>query len=407
MILRLWKNRQITPWSMLPLNRLEQAVTAVLLLSISAPWGHAEEVAGGKVRLRDRSQIRRVSLEECEAVSQPVPKQTANERWNGLKSKYQPSSTDSEFVNVTNSRRSANSDIRPFPEVVNDDIAVADEWAQTQTPADDTTERSDDAGLNADEPDELVLDENRPDAKHPQQIATEPLPISDFEAEPSWVSASAADLNDLIDAEAEQGKDAAESESLGNAVEKSEPETAVPAASPTGTESKNVPMPKTNEPGYTRQSGARRPPKMNEISPHYDVTIDQDIREFAKEQARQYNVEFSKGPFPQRSFPGLVYQWEPSNLYHLPLYFEDPQLERYGHTYGPIAQPFVSIARFSTQLAFLPYQMTIDPVCTPKYALGWYRPGDCAPKLHYQPPLNATAAAVEAGVVTGLFFAIP
>ena len=82
-------------------------------------------------------------------------------------------------------------------------------------------------------------------------------------------------------------------------------------------------------------------------------------------------------------------------------------MERYGHTYGDHIQPVMSIARFGVQTIGLPYQVAIDPFCYPKYALGWYRPGETAPKLHYQIPLNLKAAAVEAAVVTGLVFAIP
>ena len=67
----------------------------------------------------------------------------------------------------------------------------------------------------------------------------------------------------------------------------------------------------------------------------------------------------------------------------------------------------VSAGRVGTQLIGLPYQMTIDPIQKKMYALGWYRPGECAPHKHYQIPLSARAAAVQGGVVTGLIFLIP
>ena len=135
--------------------------------------------------------------------------------------------------------------------------------------------------------------------------------------------------------------------------------------------------------------------------------IDQDIREFAKKQTEELNLAFGAEPFPERAFPQVVKPWEAPNFFYYPLYFDDPALERYGHTYHPLAQPFVSIGRFSTQLVFLPYQMTIDPPCREVYSLGWYRPGECAPKLHYQVPLNCKAAAMQAATVTGLVFLIP
>lgn len=105
--------------------------------------------------------------------------------------------------------------------------------------------------------------------------------------------------------------------------------------------------------------------------------------------------------------PGICFAWEASNLFHNPLYFEDAQLERYGHTYHHCVQPFVSVGKFGAQLLGLPYQMSIDPMWRKRYVLGWYRPGDCVPHLHYQVPLNAKAAAVQGGVTTGLFFLIP
>ncbi len=111
--------------------------------------------------------------------------------------------------------------------------------------------------------------------------------------------------------------------------------------------------------------------------------------------------------FEHRSFADSMLCWNSSNLFYNPLYFEDPQLERYGHTIYPALQPFKSVGRFGVQLIGLPYQMTIDPVCKKRYPLGYYRPGECAPKKWHQIGLNAEAAAVQAGVMTGLFFAVP
>ena len=111
---------------------------------------------------------------------------------------------------------------------------------------------------------------------------------------------------------------------------------------------------------------------------------------------------------PDRFFAHMNYYWAASNVYHNPLYFEDPLLERYGHVHVHEAvQPLYSMARFGTQLIGLPYQMALNPVHDREYPLGLYRPGDPAPKLIYQPPLNARAGAVAAGIYTGLFFLVP
>ena len=134
---------------------------------------------------------------------------------------------------------------------------------------------------------------------------------------------------------------------------------------------------------------------------------DHDVREWARKQTGEPNLAFGTGPFPERAFPATVKPWEAPNFFNYPLYFEDPALERYGHSRHPLIQPIASIGRFSAQLVCLPYLMTLDPPCRDVYSLGWYRPGECAPKLHYQVPLNAQAAAVEAATITGLVFLIP
>ncbi|GIX04496.1 MAG: hypothetical protein KatS3mg114_0365 [Planctomycetaceae bacterium] len=143
-----------------------------------------------------------------------------------------------------------------------------------------------------------------------------------------------------------------------------------------------------------------------EIAPRYDLQVDAEIREYAREQAQIYALRSPATPYSPRQFPEVLMLWQAANFYHYPLYFEDPALERYGH-YTPWVQPVISAARFSGQLLLLPYQMAIDPPLKPTYSLGWYRPGDVAPKLHYQIPLHLGAAAVQAGVVTGLAFLIP
>ncbi|MFV0446264.1 MAG: hypothetical protein ACK5Q5_22045 [Planctomycetaceae bacterium] len=109
----------------------------------------------------------------------------------------------------------------------------------------------------------------------------------------------------------------------------------------------------------------------------------------------------------ERSFPHLDYMWMPSNVFYNPLYFEDPALERYGHSHGPLLQPIASVSRFGVQLIGLPYQMALDPPHRRVYPLGFFRPGDCAPAQVPNIPLNAEAAAKAGAVYTGLIFAFP
>ncbi|MEJ7592783.1 MAG: hypothetical protein WKF77_14640 [Planctomycetaceae bacterium] len=120
-----------------------------------------------------------------------------------------------------------------------------------------------------------------------------------------------------------------------------------------------------------------------------------------------FNEKLDEGDYIARQSSPAVLQWAPTNLYHYPLYFEDPSLERYGHTYHPVVQPFASAGRFATQLVGLPYQMTLHPVHSREYTLGYYRPGECAPKKFYQIPFNEEAAIMQAAAMAGFFLIFP
>jgi len=109
-----------------------------------------------------------------------------------------------------------------------------------------------------------------------------------------------------------------------------------------------------------------------------------------------------------RVFSGLNYYWLASNVSYNPLYFEDPTLERYGHVHiHDCIEPLYGIGRFGVQLLGLPYQMAMRSPCDQVSPLGYFRPGEPAPKQHYQIPFDGRAAAIATGVYTGLFFLVP
>jgi hypothetical protein len=118
-------------------------------------------------------------------------------------------------------------------------------------------------------------------------------------------------------------------------------------------------------------------------------------------------IHLSEGPWVPRTYAPSLYAWQASNVCYNPLFYEDVQLERYGHSYPFFVQPFVSIGRMTVQAIGFPYQAVINPPCCDVYPLGYYRPGECAPKLIYQIPLNLEAALVEAGAITGTYFLFP
>ena len=108
---------------------------------------------------------------------------------------------------------------------------------------------------------------------------------------------------------------------------------------------------------------------------------------------------------PQRKY------WSAAATCHYTLYFQDPVLERYGHSVenflGPVGryftypvddprqstqrmqilQPFASIGLFAMQVGLWPYNALMDPPWEAQYDLGYYRPGDMVPVDVYWLPL--------------------
>ncbi|MCA1685484.1 MAG: hypothetical protein LC745_05765, partial [Planctomycetia bacterium] len=124
-------------------------------------------------------------------------------------------------------------------------------------------------------------------------------------------------------------------------------------------------------------------------------------------------------PVPEEFVPLPKREWDPNRKYwsaaatcHLPLYFQDASLERYGYSveqhFGPfgrflsyplddpkqskqrnqLAQPFFSMGLFAAQIALLPYNMIMDPPWEAEYDLGYYRPGDRVPTDVFYLPLT-------------------
>jgi hypothetical protein len=117
-------------------------------------------------------------------------------------------------------------------------------------------------------------------------------------------------------------------------------------------------------------------------------------------------------PLPPRTWVAQRKYWAAAATCHLPLYFQDPVLERYGHSVeqfvGPVGryltyplddptqstqrnqilQPFFSAGLFAFQIAALPYNVLMDPPWEAQYDLGYYRPGDNIPTDIYWLPLH-------------------
>lgn len=108
--------------------------------------------------------------------------------------------------------------------------------------------------------------------------------------------------------------------------------------------------------------------------------------------------------FQPRNFAPLTFTWKASALCHKPLYFQQPKLERYGHTFGPILTPLFSVGHFFLMVPCIPYNMGMELPWECVYPLGWYRPGDCAPYTIGPVPLSLRGAILQGTVTTGFWF---
>jgi hypothetical protein len=108
-----------------------------------------------------------------------------------------------------------------------------------------------------------------------------------------------------------------------------------------------------------------------------------------------------------RPWLAYAYFWTAPATCHRPLYFEEPNLERYGHSAGCLLQPAISGAHFFTNLAVLPYKMGQDRCHECIYTLGHYRPGSCAPWQTPDLRVEPDAIFFEGLAVTGIVLLIP
>ena len=111
--------------------------------------------------------------------------------------------------------------------------------------------------------------------------------------------------------------------------------------------------------------------------------------------------------YQPRRFASTTFTWKAAGYCHKPLYFEDWNLERYGHSRGVLADPWISAAHFFVSLPVLPYKMGVQAPWECVYPLGYYRPGSCAPWTCPAIPISARGFAVEAATITGIVFLLP
>lgn len=98
-------------------------------------------------------------------------------------------------------------------------------------------------------------------------------------------------------------------------------------------------------------------------------------------KVKPQDCEFGGGPVYARCWAPQTFNFTASAACSKPLLFQHIQLERYGHSRGPVVQPVLSAAHFFGNAVIMPYKSFFHPANECMYALGYYRPGDCAPWL--------------------------
>ncbi len=97
---------------------------------------------------------------------------------------------------------------------------------------------------------------------------------------------------------------------------------------------------------------------------------------------RQTAARIESGPRGDASnfaWMPAAYTWISPALYHYPLYFEQPNLERYGIGHRPVVQPMASSIHFFGSIPLVPYKTLTHHPRERVYTLGNLRPGNCVP----------------------------
>ncbi|MEO1971243.1 MAG: hypothetical protein ABGX07_06790 [Pirellulaceae bacterium] len=134
---------------------------------------------------------------------------------------------------------------------------------------------------------------------------------------------------------------------------------------------------------------------------------DDDRCHFAASWGIPIECELGDEAYAARDWLPMTMTWKASAVCHNPLYFEEVQLERYGHTAGPVLQPVISGAHFFFNIAVLPYKMGIHPMNECMYPVGTYREGDCAPWLVPPIPISMRGGLMQAGAIVGGIYVLP
>jgi hypothetical protein len=138
-------------------------------------------------------------------------------------------------------------------------------------------------------------------------------------------------------------------------------------------------VPLKNAGAFKRAATGRFKPigeiRLPESLPQTDLPIDESTELFSSPQTANLQV-LGRASWAQRE-----YQWTAPEFHHLPLYFDDVPLERYGQSASACQQPLVSAAHFYRDAALLPYSIIANPIHRRVSPLGYFRPGSPTPPI--------------------------
>jgi hypothetical protein len=170
--------------------------------------------------------------------------------------------------------------------------------------------------------------------------------------------------------------------------------------------------PGATQPTLEKQLAAPVDPKEKCLTTHdlrsiNKITADINVKPEDLEGNRQLPPECPLGdtPLRPRHWQPITFAWTAAGTCHNPVYFDDEQLERYGHSWGPVKQTAISAVKFFAKVPLLPYYMGVNPPNECIYDLGQYRPGSCAPYYLDPLPLSVRGALYE-GMFLGLLPAL-
>jgi hypothetical protein len=114
----------------------------------------------------------------------------------------------------------------------------------------------------------------------------------------------------------------------------------------------------------------------------------------------------AKEPYKGRRVEPLTKLVEPNFVVHGRLLFEQPNFERGQWDFGVLG-PVLSVGKFYTDIALLPYHVFTRPLQCYDTSAGKCLPGDPAPFRVEPFEFSLTGLAAEAGAITALYFIFP